>query len=79
MCERTITTGASCKLLFATDRLRDRDSKTTFDKLQAALVTVGKPRKNRGEWRFLFLNFAARGTCGQCVTGERHTKSSGRR
>jgi hypothetical protein len=54
-------------------------SKRTFDEIQAALVTVGKPRKKRGEKGFLFLNFATCATCGHCVTGERHTKRSGRR
>ena len=39
----------------------------------------GKPRKRRGDKGFLFLNFATCGTCGHCITGERHTKRSGRR
>jgi hypothetical protein len=47
--------------------------------IQAALVTIGKPRKRRGDKGFLFLNFATCGTCGHCITGERHTKRSGRR
>jgi hypothetical protein len=54
-------------------------SKKTFDEIQAALVTIGKPRKKRGDKGFLFLNFATCGTCGHCITGERHTKKSGRR
>jgi hypothetical protein len=54
-------------------------SKKTFDEIQAALVIVGKPRKKRGEKGLLFLNFATCATCGHCVTGERHTKRSGRR
>jgi DNA invertase Pin-like site-specific DNA recombinase len=54
-------------------------TKKTFDEIQAALVTVGKPRKKRGDKGFLFLNFATCATCGHCVTGERHTKRSGRR
>jgi hypothetical protein len=54
-------------------------SKKTFDEIQTALVTIGKPRKKRGDKGFLFLNFATCGTCGHCITGERHTKKSGRR
>jgi len=54
-------------------------SKKTFDEIQTALVTVGKPRKKRSEKGFLFLNFATCGTCGHCITAERHTKKSGRR
>jgi hypothetical protein len=54
-------------------------SKKTFDEVQAALVTVGKPRKKRGDKGFLFLNFATCGTCSHCITGERHSKKSGRR
>ena len=54
-------------------------SKQTFDEIQTALVTIGKPRKKRGDKGFLFLNFATCGTCGHCITGERHTKRSGRR
>jgi len=54
-------------------------SKKMFDEIQTALVTVGKPRKKRGEKGFLFLNFATCATCGHCITGERHTKRSGRR
>ncbi len=54
-------------------------SKKTFDEVQAALIAVGKPRMKRGDKGFLFLNFATCATCGRCVTGERHTKKSGRR
>ena len=54
-------------------------TKKTFDKIQAALAAVGKPRMNRGEKGFQFLNFATCGSCGYCITGERHTKKSGRR
>ena len=54
-------------------------SKRTFDEIQAALVAIGKPRKKRGDKGFLFLNFATCATCGHCITGERHTKRSGRR
>ena len=54
-------------------------SKKTFDEVQAALIAVGKPRKNQGEKGFTFLNFATCGTCGYCITGERHVKKSGRR
>ncbi len=56
-------------------------SKTTFDEIQAALVQIGKPqhRNKRGEKGFLFLNFATCGSCGYCITAERHTKKSGRR
>jgi hypothetical protein len=52
-------------------------SKMVFDEIQAALVKVGKPRKKRGHKGFLFLNFATCGTCGHCITAERHTKKSG--
>lgn len=54
-------------------------STKTFDDIQVALVAVGKPRKKRNDKGFLFLNFATCGTCGHCITGERHTKRSGRR
>jgi len=56
-------------------------SKKTFDEIQAALVKIGKPqsRNKRGEKGFLFLNFATCGSCGHCITAERHTKRSGRR
>ena len=54
-------------------------SKPTFDDIQKALVAVGKPRKHRHDKGFLFLNFATCGTCGHCITAERHTKRSGRR
>ena len=53
---------------------RDRSMKFRF-----ALATVGKPRKKRSEKGFLFLNFAKCGSCGHCITGERHTKKSGLR
>jgi len=54
-------------------------SKKTFDEIQTALITIGKPRKKRSDKGFLFLNFATCATCGHCVTAERHTKRSGRR
>jgi len=56
-------------------------SKKTFDEIQAALVKIGKPqnRNKRGEKGFFFLNFATCGSCGHCITAERHTKKSGRR
>ena len=54
-------------------------SKRTFDEIQTALVAVGKSSKKRGEKGFLFLNFATCGSCGYCITGERHAKRSGRR
>jgi len=54
-------------------------SKKTFDEIQVALITVGKPRKRRGDKGFEFLNFATCGSCGYCITGERHVKKSGRR
>ncbi len=54
-------------------------SKKTFDEIQAALVSVGKPRKKVDDKGFLFLNFATCATCGRCITGERHTKKSGLR
>jgi len=53
-------------------------SKKTFDDIQAALVSVGKGRKKRTEKGFVFLNFATCGSCGYCITGERHRKKSGR-
>jgi len=56
-------------------------SKKTFDDIQAALVKLGKPqhRNKRGHKGFLFLNFATCGSCGHCITAERHIKKSGRR
>jgi len=54
-------------------------SKKTFDDIQRALVTVGKPRKGRDEKNLLFLNFATCAECGYSITGERHTKRNGRR
>ena len=60
-------------------RIRGPVSTKTFDEIQAALVEVGKFRKNRVDKGFLFLNFAKCGTCGRCVTGECHIKWSGRR
>jgi site-specific DNA recombinase len=53
-------------------------SKKTWDAIQAALVTVGKGRKQRTQKGFRFLNFATCGSCGYCITGERHRKKSGR-
>jgi site-specific DNA recombinase len=53
-------------------------SKKTFDEVQIALVAVGKPRRKRNEKGFLFLNLARCGSCGHCITAERHTKKSGR-
>jgi len=52
-------------------------SKKLFDKIQAALVANGKPRKNRGPKNFEFLNFAICGECGYSITAERHIKKSG--
>jgi site-specific DNA recombinase len=54
-------------------------SKKTFDDIQKALVTVGKPRHHREETKFLFLNFATCDLCGYSITGERHIKKSGLR
>ena len=54
-------------------------SKRTFDDIQKALVTVGKPRKRRKEKDFHFLNFATCDECGYSITGERHIKKSGLR
>ena len=54
-------------------------TKKTFDEMQAALAVVAKPRKKRGEKGFLFLDLATCGSCGYCITAERHTKRSGRR
>jgi site-specific DNA recombinase len=53
-------------------------TKKTFDAIQAARIAVAKPRKQRTKRGFLFLNFATCGSCGHCITGERHTKKSGR-
>jgi len=54
-------------------------SKKTFDDIQAALVMRAKPRKRRGDKGFHFLDFATCGSCGHCITGERHIKKSGLR
>jgi site-specific DNA recombinase len=54
-------------------------SKHTFEDIQKALKAVGKPRKHRHERGFMFLNFATCGSCGHCITAERHVKKSGRR
>jgi len=54
-------------------------TKKSFDDIQKALVAVAKPRKHRGAKGFLFLNFATCGSCGHCITGERHIKKSGLR
>lgn len=54
-------------------------TKKTYDQIQAALVAVAKPRKRKDDKGLVFLNFATCGTCGHCITGERHTKKSGRR
>jgi len=54
-------------------------TKKTFDDIQQALVTVAKPRQHKGEKGFTFLNFATCGSCGHCITGERHIKKSGLR
>ncbi|HWD20821.1 MAG TPA: recombinase family protein [Verrucomicrobiae bacterium] len=56
-------------------------TKETFDRIQAALVALGKPRlrNRRGPKGFLFLNFARCGSCGYCITAEKHVKKSGRR
>jgi site-specific DNA recombinase len=54
-------------------------SKRTFDDIQKALVTVGKPRKHKHREEFLFLNFATCASCGHCITAERHVKKSGLR
>jgi DNA invertase Pin-like site-specific DNA recombinase len=54
-------------------------SKKTFDEIQKALVTFGKPRKRRKENDFHFLNFATCDQCGYSITGERHIKKSGLR
>jgi len=53
-------------------------SKRTWDHIQAALVRVGKGRKQRTQKGFRFLNFATCASCGYCITGERHRKKSGR-
>jgi len=54
-------------------------SKQTFDDIQKALVTVGKPRHRKVEKGFTFLDFAICGSCGYCITAERHIKKSGLR
>lgn len=52
-------------------------SKDTWDKIQLARAAVAKPRKRKGEKGLLFLNLATCGSCGHCITGERHRKKSG--
>jgi site-specific DNA recombinase len=54
-------------------------SKETYDDVQRALVAVGKPRKRKGDKGFAFLDFATCGSCGYCITAERHIKKSGLR
>ncbi len=55
-------------------------SKATFDEIQKARVERAKPRQNRkADKGLLFRNFATCGSCGYCITGERHTKKSGLR
>ncbi|MDP1580042.1 MAG: recombinase family protein [Candidatus Didemnitutus sp.] len=54
-------------------------SKKTWDEIQRARVAVAKPRQRRGDKGLEFLNFATCGSCGHCITGERHTKKSGLR
>jgi site-specific DNA recombinase len=54
-------------------------SKKTFDEIQAAFTTVAKPSKRRNEKGLTFLKFATCGSCGHCITGDRHTKKSGTR
>jgi site-specific DNA recombinase len=54
-------------------------TKKTFDAIQAALVAVAKPSKRRDEKGFTFLKFATCGSCGHCITAERHTKKRGQR
>ena len=49
-------------------------SKQTWDAIQRARIAVSKPRKRRGDKGLLFLNLATCGSCGHCITGERHTK-----
>ena len=53
-------------------------SKKTWDEIQKARIAVAKPRKHRGDKGLMFLNFATCGSCGNCITGERHTKRSGK-
>jgi site-specific DNA recombinase len=52
-------------------------TKGTFDKIQTALVSHGKPRKRRREEKFRFLDFATCGCCGFSITAERQVKKSG--
>jgi len=52
-------------------------SKKLFDKIQAALVANGKPRKKQGPKDFQFMGFATCGVCGYAITAERHIKKSG--
>jgi DNA invertase Pin-like site-specific DNA recombinase len=54
-------------------------SKKTFDDIQRAMGTVGRPRHHRDDSKFLFLNFATCDVCGYSITAERHTKKSGLR
>jgi site-specific DNA recombinase len=54
-------------------------SKKTFDEIQIALLSNGKPRNGvRRQKGFLFLDFAKCASCGFSITGERHIKKSGR-
>jgi len=54
-------------------------SKKTFDDIQEALRSHGKPRHGfRKQKGFLFLNFARCSSCGYSITAERKIKPSGR-
>ena len=54
-------------------------TKRIFDKIQAALVTNGRPRirNKRVPKSFYYLGFATCGECGYAMTAERHVKKSG--
>ena len=54
-------------------------TKKQFDAVQKARAAVAKPRHHRDANKgLLFLNLATCSSCGCAVTGERHTKQSGR-
>jgi site-specific DNA recombinase len=55
-------------------------SKKTFDEIQKALATNGKPQNGRRRDKgFLFMNFARCGSCDYVITAERKIKKSGLR
>jgi hypothetical protein len=49
-------------------------SKETWDAIQRVRESGLRPRKRQKDRGLIFLNFATCGSCGHCITGERHTK-----